>query len=166
MKASTVALALAIAVAAGGIGAIPAAAQDALTTIGKRQDVMKGQGKALGAIRAFLEDKGDLAAAQAAGAGLLQSLPAIPSLFPQKTSLVEFPGKTRAKPEIWVQWDKFNAAVTAATAQAQALNTALKAGDKAAISAALGNLARDVPGTTPTPGGCGTCHASFRGPQT
>jgi cytochrome c556 len=164
MKASTVAIALAVAVAASGFGT--AMAQDALQVIGKRQDTMKGQGKALGAIRAFLEDKGALPEAQAAGAGLVASLQSVPTLFPQKTSLVEFPGKTRAKAEIWAQWDKFNADARAAATQAEALNAALKTGDKAAIGTALGNLARDVPGTTATPGGCGTCHAAFRGPQT
>jgi cytochrome c556 len=160
---------LAILATALGIAAVAAGstwAQDAPAAVTQRQDAMKAQGRSLGAIRAFLEDKGDLAAARAAGAQLVQSLQAVPSLFPQRTGMAEFPGKTRAKPDIWAQWDKFNAANQAAVGQAQALNTALQGGDKAAITAALGNLARDVPGTTPTPGGCGACHAPFRGPAT
>jgi cytochrome c556 len=148
------------------LAAVPALAQDAAAVLTQRQDAMKAQGRSLTAIRNFVEDKGDLVTAQAAGAQLVQSLQAVPNLFPQKTSLAELPGKTRAKPEIWQQWDKFVAADQAAVAQAQALNAALQGGDKAAITAALGNLARDVPGTTPTPGGCGACHAPFRGPQT
>lgn len=165
MKSSTMLVAVGAALAAAVLAAAPGLAQDATAIINQRQDVMKAQGRSLGAIRAFTEDKGDLAAAQAGGAALLQSLPTIPSLFPQKTSLVEFPGKTRAKPEIWAQWDKFNAAQKAALAQAEALNTALKGGNKAAITAAFGNLARDIAGATPTPGGCGGCHGPFRGPQ-
>lgn len=154
----------ALGLALAGAGAVWA--QDANTVITQRQDAMKAQSRALATIRDFTQDKGDLAAARAAGAGLVQSLQAVPSLFPQKTSLVEFPGKTRAKADIWAQWDKFNQANSAAVTQAQALNTALTGGDKAAITAALGNLARDIGGTTPNPGGCGGCHAPFRGPQT
>jgi cytochrome c556 len=162
MKASTVAFALGLAVAAGGFGT--AMAQDALQVIEKRQDAMKAQVRSLAAVRNFVEDKGDLPTAQAAGAQLVQSLQTIPSLFPQKTSSAEYPGKTRAKPDIWVHWDKFTAADNAARTQAQALDAALRGGDKAAITAALGNLARDIPGATPNPGGCGGCHAAFREP--
>jgi len=161
-------LGAALGLALMGISAvcIQAQAQDVNAVITQRQDAMKAQGKSLTAIRNFVEDKGDLATAQAAGAQLVQSLQSVPNLFPQKTSLAEFPGKTRAKPDIWAQWDKFVAADQTAAAQAQALSAALQGGDKAAITAALGNLARDVPGNTPTPGGCGACHAVFRGPQT
>jgi cytochrome c556 len=164
MKSRTIALALAAALGIAWAGVGTAWAQDAMAAITKRQDHMKAQGKSLGAVRDFTQDKGDLAAAQAAGAQLVQSIAAIPSLFPPKTGMAEFPGKTRAKPEIWAQWDKFNDATKAASAQAEALNTALKGGDKAAITAALGNLAKDVPGANPNPGGCGGCHAPFRGP--
>jgi cytochrome c556 len=127
---------------------------------------MKGQGRSLGASRAFLEDKGELAAAPVAGAQLVQSMPTIPSMFAQKTSMADYPGKSYAKPAIWAQWDKFNADTRAATAQAEALNTALKGGDKAAITTALGALARDLPGATDNPGGCGTCHKPFREKKT
>jgi cytochrome c556 len=147
------------------LAAVPASAQHAAAVIDQRQEAMKAQGRSLGAIRAFLEDRADLRSAQAAGAQLAQSLQAVPSLFPQRTSMAEYPGKSFAKPEIWAQWDRFNAAGQAAVAQAQALNTALQGGDKAAITAALGNLARDIPGTTQNPGGCGGCHAPFREPR-
>jgi cytochrome c556 len=164
MKRSILIVALGAAVAITGMTAGATWAQDVPTSITQRQDAMKALGRALGAVRAFTEDKGDLAAARTAGAQLTQSLATIPGLFPQKTGMAEFPGKTRAKPEIWAQWDKFNDAQKAALSQAQALNTALQGGDKAAITTALGNLARDVPGATPNPGGCGGCHGPFRGP--
>jgi cytochrome c556 len=166
MTSSTRLIAVVAGLVVAALAAVPALAQDAAAVLTQRQDLMKAQGRSLTAVRNFVEDKGDLATAQAAGAQLVQSLQAIPNLFPQKTSLVEFPGKTRAKPDIWAQWDKFVAADGAAVAQAQALNTALQGGDKAAITAALGNLARDIPGTTATPGGCGGCHGPFRGPAT
>jgi len=151
MKASRLALALAVTVAAGGFGA--AMAQDALQVIDKRQDAMKAQGKALAAIKAYTEDKGDIAAARAAGADLVKIVPAIPSLFPQKTGMAEYPGKSYAKPEIWAQWDKFGAAVNAANVKANELNAALTAGDKAAITAAFAAMGKD---------GCGGCHTPFR----
>lgn len=151
MKASTVAFALAVAVAAGGFGA--AMAQDALQVINKRQDTMKAQGKDLAAIKAYTEDKGDLAAARAAGAELAKTIPAIPSLFPQKTGMAEYPGKSYAKPDIWAQWDKFVAAVNTANQKAAELNAALASGDKAAITAAFAAMGKD---------GCGGCHTPFR----
>jgi cytochrome c556 len=156
MKASTVALALAVAVAAaGGFGT--AMAQDALQVIEKRQDAMKAQGKATAAIRAYTENKGDLAAARAAGAELVKLVPQIPGLFPQKTGMAEYPGKSYAKPDIWAQWDKFVAVVNVANVKANELNAALTAGDKAAITAAFAAMGKD---------GCGGCHTPFRQPKT
>jgi cytochrome c556 len=151
MKASTMAIALAVAVAAGGLGA--AMAQDALQVIDKRQDTMKAQGKAFGAVKAYTEDKGDLAAARAGGADLIRTVPTIPSLFPQKTGMAEYPGKSYAKPEIWAQWDKFVVGVNMANTRANELNTALAGGDKAAVTAAFAAMGKD---------GCGGCHTPFR----
>jgi cytochrome c556 len=151
MKASTVAFALAVALAAGGAGA--AMAQDALQVVEKRQDAMKAQGKATAAIKAYTEDKGDIAAARAAGAELVKIVPQIPGLFPQKTGMADYPGKSYAKPDIWAQWDKFVAAVNVANTRATELNAALTAGDKAAITAAFAAMGKD---------GCSGCHTPFR----
>ena len=118
---------------------------------------MKAQGKATAAIKAYTEDKGDIAAARAAGADLVKSVPTHPGLFPQKTGMAEFPGKSYAKPEIWAQWDKFVAAVNVANVKANELNTALTGGDKAAITAAFAAMGKD---------GCGGCHTPFRQPKT
>ncbi len=136
-------------IAAGGI----AWAQDAATVIKDRQDFMKAQGKDLGAVKAFTEGKGELAAAQAAGADLVTRIPKIPSLFPQKTSLADYPGKSYAKPAVWSEWDKFNAAAQNAETKAKALDAALKSGDKAAITAAYRDLGNN---------GCDGCHGTFR----
>lgn len=139
------------------VGTGTAWAQDAMTIITQRQDTMKAQGKALGAVKAYTEDKGDLAAARAGGAGLVKSLPTIPSLFPQKTGMAEYPGKSYAKPEVWAQWAKFNDAVKTAGDKAAALNTALAGGDKAAITAAFAAMGKE---------GCGGCHTPFREKKT
>jgi cytochrome c556 len=155
MKASTVALALGVAVAAAGIGTALAQG-DALQVIDQRQNTMKAQGKDLAAIKAFTEGKGDIAAARTAGAQLTKTIPAIPTLFPQKTGMAEYPGKSFAKPEIWAQWDKFVAAVNNANARAAELNAALASGDRAAVTTALDTMGKN---------GCGGCHTPFRQPK-
>ena len=159
LRLAVLATVLGIAAATGGAGW----AQDAPPVIKQRQDLMKQQSRDLAAVKAFLDGKADLAAAQAAAAELTRTTASIPGLFPQGTSNAEFPGKTRAKPDIWAQWDRFIADQRAAVSQAQALNAAVQSGDKAAITAAFADgLGRDVGGRTPNPGACGACHAAFR----
>ncbi|HEY1799210.1 MAG TPA: cytochrome c [Stellaceae bacterium] len=131
-------------------------AQDAETVLKNRQDLMKAQGKDLGAVKAFIDGKGDLAAAQAAGADLPKRLQQVPSLFPKGTGMAELPGKSYAKPEIWADWDKFNTADLNAQQKAVALDAALKSGDKAKIEAAFGDMGKN---------GCGGCHTPFREPK-
>ncbi|MBV8779384.1 MAG: cytochrome c [Alphaproteobacteria bacterium] len=150
------AAALAIAVCAGVAQADDAAAIEA------RQAHMKAQSKDLGAIKAFTEDKGELAAAQAASADLVKRIAQIPDLAPKGTGMDAYPDKSYAKPAIWSEWDKFVAADKSAVAAAQALDTAVKGGDKAAITAAYGNMTRDFWGTASSnPGACGGCHGAF-----
>jgi|SRR5579862_4774321 len=135
---------------------------DDASTIEERQAFMKAQSKDLGAIKAFTEDKGDLAAAQAGGADLVTRIPKIPDLFPQGTGMDAYPGKSYAKPAIWTDHDKFLTADKHALALAEALNAALKSGDKTAITAAFGDMTRDFWGTnSPNPGACGSCHGTF-----
>ncbi|HVH78204.1 MAG TPA: cytochrome c [Stellaceae bacterium] len=135
---------------------------DDAAVIEERQGFMKAQSKDLGAIKAFMEDKGDLAAAQTAGADLVTRIPKIPDFFPKGTDLDAYSGKSFAKPAIWTEHDKFLAADKNALTAAEALNAALKGGDKAAITTAFGNMTRDFWGTTsPNPGGCGGCHGTF-----
>jgi cytochrome c556 len=153
MKALTVALVLAVAVAASGFGT--AIAQDALQVIERRQGLMKQQGRDIAAVKALLDDKGDQAAAQAGADDLLRTIPQIPAAFPQRTSSADYPGKTRAKPAIWAEWDKFTGAQQTALAKAQALDAAVKTGNKVTIQAAFDDMGRN---------GCGGCHTPFREP--
>ena len=155
MKFTAMAVTIGIALAAG-FGAGPAQAQDAMTYIHQRQALMKRQGKDLTAIKAYLGGRLDQAHAQAAAADLLTTLPKIPSLFPQKTSLAEYPGKTRAKPDIWTEWNEFNAAMQNADAKAKVLDAAMKSGNKAAIQTAFADLGKN---------GCNGCHKTFRAPK-
>jgi cytochrome c556 len=138
---------------AGTVTAVPVLAQDAMKIVKERQAVMKQQGKGLQAVKAYLEGKNDLAAAQAAVANLTQDVGKIPSLFPAGTGMEEFPGKSGAKPAIWTETDKFAAAQQNAQVKANALAAAAKSGDKAAIEAAFADMGKN---------GCGGCHKTFR----
>lgn len=155
MKAATLALALGIAAVAAVIGASAGMAQDAAAVIKNRQDLMKRQGKDLGAVKALIDGKGEQATAQAGVADLFTTIPTISNAFPQKTSSADYPGQTRAKPAIWAEWAKFGAAQQNALAKAQALDVAVKSGDKPRIQAAFADM-----GTN----GCNGCHDAFREP--
>jgi cytochrome c556 len=140
-----------------GMGLAGAAlAQDGEATVTKRQDFMKAQGKDMGAVKAFMDGKSDLAAAQKAGDDLSSRTKQILGLFPPKTGMAEFPGKSYARPAIWAEWDKFVAAQTGAEQRAVALASELKAGDKEKIAAAFGDMGKN---------GCGGCHTPFREPK-
>jgi cytochrome c556 len=138
------------------VGAGTGWAQDAAAVIKQRQDLMKQQGRDLAAVKAFLDGKGDQAAAQAGADDLLRTLPHIPAAFPQKTSSAEYPGQTRAKPVIWAEWDKFLAVQQNALSKAQALDAAVKTGNKPQIQTAFADIGKN---------GCNGCHDTFREPQ-
>ncbi len=152
MKPSTKWVAVAGIVLAAGLYADAARADDA-AIVDSRQATMKAQGKDMTAIKAYIDDKADLASAQAAGADLPTQVGKIPDLFPKGTGMAEFPGKSYAKPAIWTDGDKFTAQAKTAADKSAALNTALKGGDKAAITAAFGDLGKN---------GCGACHEPYR----
>jgi cytochrome c556 len=136
-----------------GAGFAPAAAQEAMKIVQDRQATMKQQGKAMEAIKAFVEGKGELAPAQAAAVDLSQHIAKIPGMFPTGSGMEQFPGKSGAKPAIWTEHDKFVAAQKTAQTKADALVEATKGGDKAAIAAAFADMGK---------AGCGGCHTPFR----
>src|SRR5262249_45287126 len=143
----------AAAIAACGLEIGAAYAQDAMKVVQDRQALMKRQSEALKAVKAYIDDKGDIAAARTAGTDLAMAVKMIPAAFPKDTGMQQFPGKSGAKPAIWTEWDKFSAAAKAAEGKAEALNTALKGSDKAAIQAAFGEVGKN---------GCGAWHSPFR----
>jgi cytochrome c556 len=61
-------------------------------------------------------------------------------------------GDTRAKPEIWSERDKFNAAATKMQDEMVKFNAIAKAGDLAALKAAAGNVGQ----------ACKGCHDKYR----
>ena len=145
VAAATVALAL--------IGIGGAAAQDKETIIKNRETLMKGQGKDVGAVKAYIDGKGELAQADAGAAGLAQSTKKIADVFPPGTGGPNSDGKYATKPAIWTDWSKFLDAQKTAAEKAEVLLVAVKSGDKAKIEAAFGDLGKN---------GCGACHQTFR----
>src|SRR5689334_1826505 len=128
-------------------------AQDKETVLKNRQATMKEQGKDIGAVKAYLEGKGDLAQAKSGAANLTQTTKKIPELFPPGTGGPNPTGDYVAKPEIWTDWNKFLDAQKAAAGKADALLVAVNSGDKTAIETAFNDLGKN---------GCGACHTTFR----
>jgi cytochrome c556 len=130
-----------------------AVAQDKEAVLKERQATMKEQGKDAGAVKAYLDGKGDLAQAKTGATNLTQTTKKIPQLFPAGTGGPSPDGDYVAKPEIWTDWNKFLDAQKAAAAKADALLVAVNGGDKNAIEAAFADLGKN---------GCGGCHTTFR----
>jgi cytochrome c556 len=145
-------LGAALAIVVAGASGV-ALAQDKEAVLKERQATMKEQGKDVGAVKAYLDGKGDLAEAKAGAANLTQTTKKIPELFPPGTGGPNPSGDYAAKPVIWTDWNKFLEAQKAAASKADALLVALNAGDKTAIEAAFNDLGKN---------GCGACHTTFR----
>jgi cytochrome c556 len=146
------ALAAVLAIVAAGASGV-ALGQDKETVLKNRQATMKEQGKDIGAVKAYLDGKGDLAQAKAGATNLTQTTKKIPDLFPPGTGGPNPTGDYVAKPVIWTDWDKFLDAQKATAAKADALLVAVSGGDKAAIETAFNDLGKN---------GCGACHTTFR----
>jgi cytochrome c556 len=140
-----------VAALAGSTGV--ALAQDKEAVLKNRQATMKEQGKDLGAVKAYLDGKGDLAQAKTGAANLTQTTTKIPELFPPGTDGPNPTGDYVAKPVIWTEWNKFLDAQKAAASKADALLVAVNGGDKTAIEVAYNDLGKN---------GCGGCHTTFR----
>jgi len=130
-----------------------ALAQDKEAVLKNREALMKGQGKDVGSVKAYIDGKGDLAQAEAGAANLTQSTKKIPDMFPPGTGGTDADGKYGTKPVIWSDWNKFLDVQKTAAAKADALLVAVRSGDKAAIQTAFGDLGKN---------GCGACHETFR----
>jgi cytochrome c556 len=137
--------------AIGGIGIGAAWSQDKDKIIAERQEFMKQQGREMVVVRNYFQDKADQQAAITALASLAKSIPTIPDHFPTGTGLGEVSVKTKAKPEIWKEHDKFLAADKTVAGQIATLDTAVKSGDKAKVEA----LFKEI-------GFCAGCHDTFR----
>jgi cytochrome c556 len=127
-----------------GVSVVSAAQFDKI--IEERKELMKGIGAASKAMRSAAD-----AAGVAASAGKLAAAFAKinADTFPKGSS-----DGSRAKPEIWEQWDKFAAAAKNAVTLSQAIAAKARAGGSTAeMVKAFGKNA------------CGTCHRPFRKPK-
>lgn len=128
------------------------AASDPANVIAYRQKIMTGITSHIGAIAAVLKGEvsyaghivGHARAMQAASTMFLD-------IFPPGSGV----GETRAKPEIWQDWAKFEAGIKAYQTATARLVEAAESGDMGAIGAALGGVGES----------CGGCHKPFRKPK-
>ena len=142
-------VALAAVLAAAVAGGAAAAANAPEHVIKYRQNLMKAVGGHIGNVALLVKGQVDFAD------GLVTDTQAIVDLlgnagiaFPEGTA----EGKTKARPEIWQDRAKFDAAFEDTIGKARALAMAAEGGDMAAVGAALGALGKS----------CGACHKSFR----
>lgn len=118
-----------------------------------RQAFMKAQGGDVKTISEYAKGQGSEAAALKAAENLVARAPKILSLFPAGTSAADFPGKTRAKPEIWTDFEKFKTIPEKLAAEEAKLVAAIKSGDRRAVANQLGATGRN---------GCNACHGTYR----
>ena len=153
MKTSLKLLVIGALFAVGAAAPLATLAQDKAKVFKDREALMKQQGADLGAVKGYLDDKNDLAKAQAGASNLLVTMKKIPDVFPQGTAGGDPEGKYGAKAEIWTDWNGFLATRDAAAQKAEALNVAVKTGNKEQIQTAFNELGKN---------GCGGCHGKFR----
>ncbi len=153
MRSSLKLFALGVVLLIGAAGSIGALAQDKDKVIKDRQALMKQQGADMGAVKAYLDDKGDLAKATAGATDLTVTMKKIPDVFPPGTAGPNPEGKYAPKPEVWSDAKGFLAARDDAATKADALVAAVKGADKAKIQEAFADMGKN---------GCGGCHGKFR----
>ncbi len=141
----TVAAVLAVVAMGGSASAVNAPEH----VIKYRQNLMKSAGAHLANVVLLAQGRVDFAD------GLVTDSQAIVDLL--ENSSVAFPegtaeGDTRAKSKIWEERARFDAAMEESLGTVRELAAAAKAGDLAAVNAALVPVAR----------GCRSCHLSFR----
>ena len=140
---------------AAGIGLAPSTAATPGETVKKRQETMKQLGGHMKAIKTFVETGEGSAADVATRAAAINDIAGkIPSLFPEGTGMNEVKNpENGAKPEIWLEWDKFTAAAKGLGERSDALKAVAAGGDRTAIGAAFGEMGKN---------GCGSCHKPYR----
>lgn len=138
----------------GAVPSIPLAQDDPASVIAERRALMRGNGMHMGAINDFVEKgMGEAAAVAVHAVNIAAIARSIPALFPQGTSMDEHAGKTGAKPAIWAEWTKFQAAAKVLEDEGLKLFQVAQAGDKDAIAVQFEAVGKN---------GCGGCHTTFR----
>ena len=145
--------------AAGTVGVF--AQEDKSAALKQRQDFMDAQQKAVGAVNAFAKGTGDRQAA-IDGANKLVAMSdelaaKFDTFFPAGTSNAEFPGKTRAKPELWANLTQVKKDLPKLHDADVKLVDVAKTADAATVGKAMADSYRDT---------CNAlCHNSYRAPE-
>jgi cytochrome c556 len=155
MRVSSLTLSALTSLVLATLGLGLATAQDKPEVIRERQALMKRQAEDLKAIQGYVSGEIDRTTAIAKANELLTLPGKIVDLFPPGTSIVEFPGETHAKPEIWQQSDRFKEVPHALQRAEEKLAATLKNGSKQDVVDALDAVGRS---------GCSACHTYFRAP--
>ena len=133
-------------------GAAAQAADDPANVIKYRQTVMGSIGAHIGAIAAVVKGEVSFTGHVAKHARAMHAASLmIPDIFPPGSDV----GETRAKPDIWQNWAKFEAAYKTLQAETGELARVADSGDMAAVGAQLGKVGES----------CGGCHKPFRKPK-
>lgn len=132
-----------------GLGA-PAIAQDQGPEA--RKALMRSNGQAFGSIRAIAGGEGAVADAVALATTINENAKQMAAVFDGGMGT----GQSRAKPEIWTDWDGFLQLVAALDAESAKLVAAAQSGNREALAAQFGTLGSAA---------CGACHGTFRGPR-
>ncbi len=137
------------AVALAAFAANPARADDSEALLTYRGHVMKSLGSHISAVFDILDGHVSYSGHIAGHANAMEMMAGmIPDIFPEGTQ-----GKdSRAKPEIWQQWEKFVAAAESLATASAGLAAAAEGGDMGAIGVAAGAVGD----------ACGGCHKPFR----
>lgn len=141
-------------VAVSGLLGFAALAADMAATVKERQALMKEMGGKTGVVNGFIkEGKGTVADVEAAAKAIAADAGKISALFPEGSSLDQVKDPpTGAKPAIWTDRAKFEAAAKTLADEATKLGEIAKGGNKDEIAAQFGKVGA----------ACGTCHTSFR----
>jgi cytochrome c556 len=158
MRNRTAFHAITVAAVAAGLMAIAFAsvAQDKQAQIKLRQDFMEQQQKDVDAINAYVKGQGDKATALDKANDLIALAPKIVDQFPAGTSAKDFPGKTKAKPELWEEWDKAKLLPAKLRDAEEKLAQAIKTGTPQEVGLELRSVYRN---------NCTACHGPYRLPE-
>ena len=136
-------------VLAAGLLAIAGTALAQGNVIVDRRAGLKRMGDHMEAIKPVVDARGDVRPLEARIDDMIAWFTPMPALFPAGSGT----GDTKARPEIWQDFPRFEQANTALLGQLRVLKTAAAAGDQAAFATAYGATGSQF---------CGGCHRPFR----
>jgi cytochrome c556 len=132
----------------------PTQSVSAADVVKERRALMKNNGKNMKVIGGYLKKgMGTTADVAASADAIAANASKIVALYPKGTGPGDNVGKTRAKPEIWTERAKFEAAAAKFKTLAMNLASAARGGDKKAIGMAMGAMGKQS---------CGGYHRAFR----